>query len=115
MGIRETRLYEKALTQRWNIPPQMREEIIESLLRVLRDATASPREKTSAAKALMAADKLNIEQEKIQQNDEHHGDRLDMERLHRIAGVAKQLGFDAIAQRAIEAGSGGGAVDANPE
>ena len=115
MGIRDTRMLARALEQRWPMSPEYRQSVIRVLMQIALDSNNSPRERTSAAKALISADRNNIEQEKIQQNDEHHGDRLDMERLHRIAGVAKQLGFDTIAQRAIEAGSSGGTIDANPE
>lgn len=71
MPIRDTRLLAKALMQRWPINPKMREGIIGALARVLTDPNASHREKTSAAKALMAADAQNIEMEKMQQADEH--------------------------------------------
>lgn len=111
MGIRDTRMMARALRERWPIDDRQRELMMRVLMQIAADASNSPRERTSAIKALISADRNNIEQEKIQQNDEHHGDRLDMERLHRIAGVAKQLGFDAIAERAIEAGSSGSVID----
>lgn len=49
--------------QRWPINPKMREGIIGALARVLTDPNASHREKTSAAKALLAAEKQNQEDE----------------------------------------------------
>jgi len=113
MGIRDTRMMARALTQRWPIDPEQRNLMMRVLMKIAADANNSPRERTSAIKALIAADRNNIEQEKIQQNDEHHGDRLDMERLHRIAEVARNLGFDSIAQRAIEAGSSSDTIDAD--
>ncbi len=105
MSIRDTRMYQRALSQRWPIPQSMREEILAELVKVLRDPAASPREKTSAAKALMSADRLNIEEEKITQDDQHHADRIDLASLHRIAEVARSIGLDDIATKAIEAGS----------
>jgi hypothetical protein len=113
MGIRDTRMIERALRERWPIKPEFREKIMNALIAILADKNTSPREKTAAARALMHADSLNLEQEKLNQNDEHHHERLTMESLHRIAGVAQQLGFDTIAQRAIEAGSSGDTIDAD--
>lgn len=115
MGIRDTRMLLKAVEQRWNIPKEYYEVLPKIFMQIALDPSRSPREKTAALKGIIACDRLNLEHEKLLQSEQQHGDRLDMERLYRIAGVAKQLGFDTIAQRAIEAGSGGGAIDANPE
>jgi uncharacterized hydantoinase/oxoprolinase family protein len=66
------------------------------------DQTNSPRERTSAIKALISADRNNIEQEKLAQIDEHHSERMEGEQLDRIANAAQRLGLarvvDAIAQ-----------------
>jgi len=54
----------RALTQRWPISEKTRRGVIGALISILADPKASPREKTSAAKALMAAELQN-------QADEH--------------------------------------------
>ncbi len=98
MGIRDTRMMERALRERWPIKPEFREKIMNALIAILADKNASPREKTSAARALMHADSINLEAEKIVQADQHHGDRLDAERLDRVATVAKQLGLTRVVE-----------------
>ena len=75
----------------------MREGIIGALARVLTDPNASHREKTSAAKALMAADAQNIEMEKMQQSDEH-------EYRANLVAIAKHLGYSEVARLATDAG-----------
>jgi hypothetical protein len=54
----------RALTQRWPVTPEYRNIIVKQLMKVIADPQSSPREKTSAAKALMAAESQN-------QADEH--------------------------------------------
>lgn len=97
MPIRDTRILARALMQRWPINPKMREGIIGALARVLTDPNASHREKTSAAKALMAADAQNIEMEKMQQADEH-------EYRANLVAIAKHLGYSEVARLATNAG-----------
>ena len=95
--IRETRLWEKALKERWNIPEAMRGAIIRELGRIIIDTTASRREKTAAARALIAADAQNIEVEKLNQADEH-------ERRARLVDIAKHLGPGDVARLSAESG-----------
>ena len=72
--IRDTRMMQKALEQRWPISPEYREGVIKRLMRIIADPASSPREVTAASKALMAAEQQN-------QSDEQHIDhRLDHER-----------------------------------
>ena len=75
----------------------MREGIIGALARVLTDPNTSHREKTSAAKALMAADAQNIEMEKMHQADEH-------EYRANLVAIAKHLGYSEVARLATNAG-----------
>jgi hypothetical protein len=75
----------------------MRSAIVKTLGKILVDAETSPREKTAAARALMAADAQNIEMEKIQQADEH-------EHRARLVAIAKHIGFDEVARLASENG-----------
>jgi hypothetical protein len=64
MSVQETRMMARALTQRWPISEKTRRGVIGALISILADPKASPREKTAAAKALMAAEQQN-------QADEH--------------------------------------------
>jgi hypothetical protein len=88
---------ERALRERWPIPPDRRIEILESLMQIVSDRTASPRERTSAAKALLHADQLNVEQEKMEQLDEH-------EYRARLVQLARQLPLGEVARLADERG-----------
>ena len=75
---------ERALRERWPIKDEYRERIIASLLLIVVDKSASPRERTSAAKALLAADKINVEQEQLDSLDEN-------ERRARLVELAKHI------------------------
>jgi hypothetical protein len=75
----------------------MRGVIIKSLGKILVDAESSPREKTAAARALMAADQQNIEMEKMGQADEH-------EQRARLVAIAKHLGPERISELASRTG-----------
>jgi len=106
--IRDTRLMAKAVEQRWPMTAGIRRGIITKLIQVMASPDSSPREVTSAAKALMAAEKQN-------QEDEHkvvdvalirHGDEL--------SAIAAELGvsFNLPAITVGQAGSGIEAVEA---
>lgn len=95
--IRQTRLWERALKERWPIPEAMRSGIVKALGKILIDPETSPREKTAAARALMAADAQNIEMEKMEQADEH-------EHRARLVAIAKHLGPERISELAARAG-----------
>jgi hypothetical protein len=58
-GIRDTRLIERALRERWEIPPEPYAEVPEALLAVIR-ASKSEREWIAAAKALISAGQHNL-------------------------------------------------------
>ncbi len=60
-GIRDTRLVERALRERWPIPGRIRKPLIERLYEIVEDTGSSPREVTSAAKAILSASELNLE------------------------------------------------------
>jgi hypothetical protein len=60
-GIRDTRLVQRALRERWPIPRAIRKPLIERLNEIVQDVDSSPREVTSAAKAILTASKLNLE------------------------------------------------------
>jgi hypothetical protein len=75
----------------------MRSVIVKSLGKILLDANSSAREKTAAAKALMAADSLNVQQERMDQADEH-------ERRQRMVELARQLSPGEVARLSAESG-----------
>ncbi len=60
-GIRDTRLVERALRERWPIPKAIRKPLVERLAEIVEDTASSPREVISAAKAILSASKLNLE------------------------------------------------------
>lgn len=62
--IRDTRMIQKAFEQRWPIKPEYRSALLARMMRIVADPSSSPREATAAAKALIAAEKQN-------QDDEH--------------------------------------------
>jgi hypothetical protein len=72
----------RALTQRWPLSPEYRTIIVKQLMKVIADPQSSPREKTSAAKALMAAEQQN-------QADEH--------KIVDVSLSARNFELDAIA------------------
>ena len=85
------------MKERWPIPEAMRSGIVKALGKILIDPETSPREKTAAARALMAADAQNIEMEKMEQADEH-------EHRARLVAIAKHLGPERISELAARAG-----------
>jgi hypothetical protein len=55
---------ERAVRHRWAIPAPLRAALPGALARILADPQASPRNKIAAARAVLHADALNLEQEK---------------------------------------------------
>lgn len=96
----------RAIHGGWPVPDQLKSQVIQELTEVFDDPEAGPREKIAASRAIMAADQLNIEREKMSQADDHHGDQLDQQRLNRLAAVASKLGLGEVARIASEGGSG---------
>jgi hypothetical protein len=88
MSVQETRMMARALTQRWPISEKTKRGVIGALINILADPKASPREKTSAAKALMAAEQQN-------QADEHKLVDVSLStRNDRLDAIAADLGID---------------------
>ena len=88
MTVRDTRMIQKAMEQRWPIRPEYRDALIKRLLRILADPQSSPREATSAAKALMAAERQN-------QEDEHKVIDVELQRRdNELSQIAIELGID---------------------
>jgi hypothetical protein len=59
--VHDIRLVERALRERWPIPKALRKPLIERLNEIVQDTGSTPREVTSAAKAILSASKLNLE------------------------------------------------------
>jgi len=74
----------KAVEQRWPMSSEVRAAIIQKLLKVMGSKDSSPREITSAAKAIMSAESQN-------QKDEHKD--LD-DFSNRLLELANRLGVD---------------------
>jgi len=81
-------MIQKALEQRWPIKPEYRDALVKRLLRIVADPQSSPREVTSAAKALMAAERQN-------QDDEHKVIDVELQRRDgELSQIAIELGID---------------------
>lgn len=100
MGRRaEARQYLQAMNQRWPVSPEFREIVIQTMMLTLADKTASVREKSTAAKVLLAAEKQN-------QTDERHSDRMQQDG-NRFLAVAERLGIVPTIERIPEEPGGG--------
>lgn len=65
-GARERRWQAKALKQRWQIPEAKRKKLVDAQIEIALDSSESPRDRTRAFTAIVAADRVNIESEKEQ-------------------------------------------------
>lgn len=57
----DVRLSIRALRQGWNVPADLRSRIVEMLAEIVADGKATPRERTSAARALMQASRVGLD------------------------------------------------------
>jgi putative ubiquitin-RnfH superfamily antitoxin RatB of RatAB toxin-antitoxin module len=57
----DLRLYLRALRQGWTIPADVRTEVIKMLREIVTDEKATRREKTSAARAVMQASRVELD------------------------------------------------------
>jgi hypothetical protein len=90
-AARDTRLVERALREHWPIPRALRGPLIERLATIVQDPEASPREATSAARAILAASRLNLETITAAIKAEEHEAR-DHEMRRRAAGESDGQG-----------------------
>jgi hypothetical protein len=67
--VKGTRLVEKALHQRWNIPEHLRDSLPAAMGVILLSKDSSPRNKIAAAKVLIAADNSNVKAEEAAKLD----------------------------------------------
>lgn len=72
-GVRDTRLYARAIRERWPLPESARIKVLKRLCKVVdEDAVHDPlpppghREVVAASRALLAADKINLEAERLE-------------------------------------------------
>ena len=61
IGTRDTRLIERAIREEWPIPVGYRKGLVDRQARIAADPGSSPREATSAFRALVAANQQNID------------------------------------------------------
>jgi hypothetical protein len=59
--MKDARLVERALRERWPVPQALRRPLVERLGKIVQDPKASPREAVAAARALLAASRINLE------------------------------------------------------
>jgi hypothetical protein len=76
----------RAIEQRWPISNEVRQGLIRQMLRIVGSETASPREKTSAFKALLAAEAQN-------QSDEHKVIDVKTRNIE-LDAIAAELGIE---------------------
>ena len=62
-GTRDTRLLERAVRERWPIPERYKKAIINRQIKIAIDPESSGREARAAARTIIAADKINLEEE----------------------------------------------------
>src|SRR5436305_2784353 len=85
--VHDVRLIERALRERWPIPKALRRPLIERLAEIVQDTGSTPREVTSAAKAILGASKLNLETIAATIKAQEHEELLD-----RIDELEKKVG-----------------------
>ena len=96
MGIRDTRMMAKAMTQRWDMKPEYKAAIISRLVRIVADPESSPREVTAASKALIAAEAQN-------QTDDRNSETND--NRSRFLAIAERLGASIVPVRIADSGT----------
>ena len=79
----DMRLYVRALRQGWNISANVRSDIINMLREIVTDEKATRREKTSAARAVMQASRVELDAIRVA-----HGARFEemVKRLEALEG-----------------------------
>lgn len=93
MSVRETRMMAKAVEQRWPISENARKAIISQLLKIIADGSSSKREITSAARALIAAEKQNQQDAVTDATDDQR---------NRFLEIAERLGVRGNTGRVLD-------------
>lgn len=97
----------KSIVQRWDTSPEMRKRGLVEMARILVSPTATNREKTSAFKAILAAEAQN-------QADEHKVIDVRVSTRHdQLLGIAADLGIEVsdIEDAAQQANSSTGNIE----
>ena len=89
-------MIKRALQQRWPISPEYKAGLIRTLMAIALDPNSSRRERTAAAKAIIAAESQN-------QQDEHKVIDVNVAtRNDNLDEIAANLGLDISTLQAIE-------------
>jgi len=92
---RGNRLTNRAIRERWPIPPGLRTSLVDQLGQIVKDPNAGPRDVISAAKALLSASKINLESVSVTIKAREHEELEDNMR---------EIELDLEAQKSSEAG-----------
>lgn len=98
--IRDIRMIQKAMEQRWPIKQEYKEALVKRLMRIIADPKSSPREVTAASRALMAAEQQNI-------GDEQEENAAINTGGNRFLAIARQLKLGVLDGVVVAAGAGG--------
>jgi hypothetical protein len=91
----DARLAERALREAWPVPPERRVDLVNKLLDVALGEDTPPRERVSAAKALLMASRLNLEALRVAMAAEEFEELLArLARLEGGDGAAEHPGAD---------------------
>lgn len=86
----EDRMDARALRERWPITPSQRRQIADRLIEIVNDPSSSPREVVTAARALITADKVNIDSDAVDKMpDQSEADSL--ERFNSLSAIIERL------------------------
>lgn len=97
MSVRDTRMIARAVVERWPIKKEYRDAIVKRLMQIVADPSSSPREATAAAKALMAAERQNQEDQITDATDDHR---------NRFFAIAERLGVGGNPRRVPDSRTG---------
>jgi len=97
MTLRDVRMIQKAMEQRWDIKPEYKSALVRRLVAIIANPDSTAREVTSASRALIAAEAQN-------QSDEHSDEQIDEQR-NRFLAVAERLGLETTIEQLPETGS----------
>lgn len=87
--IHDTRMMERALRERWDIPAELRGDVVKRLALIVRCGDASHREATAASQALLQASRVNLEAVSAGIRAQEHDEVMDrLAELERRAAQA---------------------------
>lgn len=109
VAVQGTRMGARAIIERWEMTQEQRSQVIAELYKTVTSGTAKPREKISAAKALMVADRINIEEAAVAKMPDHSEAAKD-DQFTRAIGIINRIGNRSDDDRG-EGSDPGGCVD----